>query len=147
MQPAGAYTEREPVANAGETGETREMKAEGEVEAHKKSVDVGEGAVAGGIVGGLLGAATALLIPVIGPVVAGGIVATVLGGAALGAATGGFLGAFVHMGIPAEHAQRYENEVKAGRTIVTIKTENRQQDALDILYKNGASYTDAHESV
>ena len=102
------------------------------------------GALTGGVVGGVLGAAVALLIPVLGPAFAGGILVTVFS-AALGAVTGGFFGAFIAMGVPEEQAHRYEQEFRAGRTIITIKTEDRQQDALDILYRNDASYANAHD--
>lgn len=101
------------------------------------------GAFTGGIVGGVLGAAVALLIPVLGPAFAGGILVTVFS-AALGAVTGGFLGVFAALGVPEEQAQHYEQEFKAGRTIITVKTEERQQDALDILYRNDARYVNTH---
>ena len=101
------------------------------------------GAFTGGVVGGVLGAAVALLIPVLGPAFAGGILVTVFS-AALGAMAGGFLGAFAAIGVPVEQAQHYEEEFKAGRTIVTVKTEDRQQDALDILYRNGVHYANTH---
>ena len=101
------------------------------------------GAFTGGVVGGVLGAAVALLIPVLGPAFAGGILVTVFS-AALGAMAGGFLGAFAAIGVPEEQAQHYEEEFKAGRTIVTVKTEDRQQDALDILYRNGVHYANTH---
>jgi len=96
------------------------------------------GVVAGGLLGGLLGAAAALLIPGIGPVVAGGILATTLTGAAVGAAAGGILGALTGMGIPEEEARFYENEFQSGRTIVTVKAGERQQETLDILRRDGA---------
>ena len=102
------------------------------------------GAVSGGIVGGVLGAALALLIPVIGPAFAGGILVAVFS-AALGAVTGGFLGAFVTMGVPEEQARHYEEEFTAGRTIVTVKTDDDQQKALNIMYHNGARYANAHD--
>jgi outer membrane lipoprotein SlyB len=102
------------------------------------------GAVTGGIVGGVLGAAVALLIPVIGPAFAGGILVAVFS-AALGAVTGGFLGAFVTMGVPEEQARHYEEEFTAGRTIVTVKTDDDQQKALNIMYHNGARYANAHD--
>ena len=102
------------------------------------------GAVTGGIVGGVLGAAVALLIPVIGPALAGGILVTVFS-AALGAVTGGMLGALVTMGVPEELARHYEEEFTAGRTIVTVKTEDQQQKVLDIMYRNGVRYANAHD--
>ena len=102
------------------------------------------GAVTGGIVGGVLGAAVALLIPVIGPAFAGGILVMVFS-AALGAVTGGMLGALVTLGVPEEQALHYEEEFKAGRTIVTVKTEDQQQEVLDVMYHHEARYANAHD--
>ena len=104
------------------------------------------GAFTGGVVGGVLGAAVALLIPVLGPIFAGGILVTIFS-AALGAVTGGFLGAFIAIGVPEEQAHRYEQEFRAGRTIVTVKTEDRQQYVLDIFYRNNVTYANAHDAM
>jgi len=129
---AGATDETPPPEDAGATDEKRLREEEA------------TGAVTGGIVGGVLGAAVALLIPVIGPAFAGGILVAVFS-AALGAVTGGFLGAFVTMGVPEEQARHYEEEFTAGRTIVTVKTDDDQQKALNIMYHNGARYANAHD--
>ena len=91
-----------------------------------------------------MGAAVALLIPVIGPAIAGGILVTFFS-AALGAVTGSLLGAFVTMGVPEEQARHYEEEFTAGRTIVTVKTDDKQQEVLGIMYHNGARYANAHD--
>jgi gas vesicle protein len=106
--------------------------------------DEATGAITGGVIGGVLGASVALLIPVIGPAFAGGILVAAFS-AALGAVTGSFLGAFVGMGVSEEHARQYEHEFKAGRTIVTVTTDDRQQDVLDIFYRHGARYANAHD--
>ncbi len=104
------------------------------------------GAITGGIVGGVLGAAVALLIPVLGPVFAGGFLVAAFS-AALGAVTGSFVGVFVAMGIPEEHARHYEREFASGRTIVTVNTIDRKQEVLDLMYRNGASYANAHDTL
>lgn len=109
--------------------------------------DEATGAVTGGIVGGVIGVAAGLLLPFIGPAIAGGALIAALGGAALGAVAGGFMGAFVSMGVPEEQARQYAQEVKSGRTIVTVKTDDRQQDALDIFHRDGAMYANAHEQI
>lgn len=96
------------------------------------------GAVSGGVLGGVLGAAAALLIPGFGPAIAGGILAATLGGAALGAVAGGLVGALTGMGIPEEEARYYQDEFETGRTIVTVKTDGRYEEALNILRQNGA---------
>jgi uncharacterized membrane protein len=92
----------------------------------------------------MLGAAAALLIPGIGPIVAGGVLASIFGGGAIGSVAGGFLGAFTGMGVPADQAHYYENEIKAGRTILTVHTRDRQQEVTDILQQNGAHDVQAH---
>ena len=96
------------------------------------------GAVGGGVIGGLLGAAAALLIPGIGPALAGGILAAALGGAALGAVAGGFAGALTGLGISDEEASFYQSEFESGRTIVTVRSHGRYQEAYDILQRYGA---------
>ena len=40
----------------------------------------------------------------------------------------------ISMGMPEEHARHYEHEFSSGRTIVTVKTHDRQQDAVNILH-------------
>ena len=98
----------------------------------------GAGAVTGGVIGGLLSVMVALLIPGLGPIFAGGILATTLSGMALGAVSGGFLGALMGVGMPEEDARYYESEFGAGRTIVLVKTQSRQREALEILRSYGA---------
>jgi hypothetical protein len=104
-----------------------------EVEQHATA-----GAAVGGVVGGLIGAAAALLIPGIGPAVAGGVLAAVLTGAGVGLATGGIVGALTGMDVPEEEARRYERDVQAGRTIVTVKAGARNDEAESILRRHGA---------
>jgi len=154
VDPAGpldtAGVEREPREEAATTVETATGEnvenTEDAVATDKKRLieEEATGAVTGGIVGGVLGAAVALLIPVIGPAFAGGILVTVFS-AALGAVTGGMLGALVTLGVPEEQARHYEEEFRAGRTIVTVKTDDQQQEALDIMYHHGTRYANAHD--
>ncbi|MCL6647405.1 MAG: hypothetical protein K6U89_03605 [Chloroflexi bacterium] len=107
------------------------------------------GAVSGGLLGGLVGFLVglgALAIPGIGPVVAGGILASAFGiaggtavaGAGIGAAAGGLVGALVGLGIPEEEAHHFEHGIREGRTLVTVRAENRALEALAILERYGA---------
>jgi uncharacterized protein (TIGR02271 family) len=99
------------------------------------------GALAGGVLGGLGGwlvGIGALAIPGVGPFIAAGAFATALGGAALGAGLGAIAGALIGMGVPEEHAKYYEQEAKAGRTLVTVRANGRYDDAQRILRKFGA---------
>ena len=95
-------------------------------------------AVGGGVVGSVVGALTALLIPGIGPVLAGGILAGAFGGAVVGAAAGDMVGTFMDMGVTENQAHYYEREFKAGRALVMVNTTDRQQEAQQILDRDGA---------
>ena len=104
-----------------------------------------EGAAVGAAAGIGVGALWALgiaagVLPAIGPAIAGGIFASILASAASGAAVGGIVGALVGLGIPEEEAKFYESEVKAGRTIVTVTTDNRMAEVVDILERNGGTF-------
>lgn len=99
------------------------------------------GAVTGGVLGGLGGwlvGIGALAIPGVGPFIAAGAFATALGGAAIGAGVGAVAGALVGMGVPKEEADYYEGEVKSGRTLVTVRSDGRYDDAQRILRGHGA---------
>lgn len=128
-----AVAESETTPNAETSTDEREVRS-----------SIITGGITGGVIGGLLGAASALLIPGIGPAIAGGIVIAAVGGAAIGGVSGSFLDTFVGLGIPREQAHHYKQELQAGRTIVTVKAEERAQDALDILQRNGADQSEVH---
>jgi hypothetical protein len=101
------------------------------------------GAAAGASAGVTTGALWALgiaagVLPGIGPVVAGGLLGSLLASAAGGAAVGGAAGALAGLGIPAEEARYYEGELKAGRTLVTVRAEGRGDEAWLALRRHGA---------
>ncbi|MHB1134364.1 MAG: general stress protein [Chloroflexota bacterium] len=99
------------------------------------------GLIGGGILGGLAGwlvGIGALVIPGVGPFIAAGALGAALTGAAIGAGVGAIAGALVGMGIPKEEADWYENEVRGGRTMVTVKTEGRYAEARSVLRRYGA---------
>jgi len=117
-----------------ETGKLRKERAD-ETEAE-------EGGTIGAVVGAGTGALVGLgvlsgVIPVIGPAIAGGTLGIILSNAAAGAAIAGITGALIGMGIPEADAEYYEEELKAGRTLVTVHPENRGAEALRILEANG----------
>jgi len=107
---------------------------------HADDVTAGEGALTGAIEGGLIGAAAALFLPAIGPVLAGGILATTLAGAAIGAVTGGVAAALIDLGVPEEEARYYESEFKSGRILVTVRPDNRYDEAWTIMQRDGAYF-------
>lgn len=94
-------------------------------------VSAGEGATVGAVWGGLVGLAS-LVIPGIGPIVAGGALSAALSGAVTGAVAGAVVGGITAAlvdfgGISEEEARRYEEMVKAGKTLVAVKA--RPEDA------------------
>lgn len=100
-----------------------------------------EGAAVGAAAGAGVGALWALgisagFLPVIGPVISGGLLAAVLASAAGGAATAGLVGALIGLGIPEEDANFYESELKAGRTIVTVRAPDHSAEIHDIIHRN-----------
>jgi uncharacterized protein (TIGR02271 family) len=104
---------------------------------------VPEGALAGAATGAGLGALWGLgilagILPAIGPAIAGGTLGILLSSAAAGAAAAGLAGALVGMGLSREEAEFYEGELKAGRTIVTVKAGSRRDEALRLLRQFGA---------
>jgi len=101
------------------------------------------GAAAGAAAGAGLGALWGLgilsgFLPAIGPAIAGGTLGVLLSSAAAGAAAAGLAGALIGMGLSSEEAEYYEGEVKAGRTLVTVKGAGRRDEALRILRQYGA---------
>jgi hypothetical protein len=118
-----------------------ERSHDGPEAAHSLAPESGlAGAVAGGMVGGLVGAgaAAAGLVPGLGPVVGLGLLAAAAGGVATGAVAGGLLGALLGLSIPEEEAHYFQEEVEAGRTLVTVRAGDRYEDAIAILRAHGA---------
>jgi uncharacterized protein (TIGR02271 family) len=139
----------EALKDAGFTGEhisvlapdRDDTRAVAEETGTRAGEDAARGAVAGGILGGLGGwlvGIGALAIPGVGPFLAAGAFATALGGAAIGAGVGAIAGALVGMGVPQEHAEYYEGEVKRGRTLVTVSADGRYEEAQRLLRDHGA---------
>jgi len=94
------------------------------------AIGTGVGALGGAVVGF---AAWTGVVPIIGPVLAVGALGTVLLNAAGGAALTGLAGALIGWGITDEDAVYYEDEVKAGRTLVTVRADGNLGFARDIL--------------
>jgi len=95
------------------------------------AVGLGTGALWG--IGVLVG-----FLPGIGPTIAGGTLGVLLANAAVGGAAGGLAGALVGLGVPEQHADEYERECIAGKTIVTVKAGDRADTASAILSRNAS---------
>jgi hypothetical protein len=115
--------------------------------AHEKETKAPEGAVTGALTGGTLGGVLgwlagigALSIPGVGPFIAAGPIMAALGGSAIGAAAGGITGALIGMGIPEYEAKRYESNVKEGKVLVSVHSDNADETrrAKEIFERAGA---------
>jgi hypothetical protein len=124
---------------------TRPEEARGTAGAETKGLTSGAliGALGGGALGWLLGIG-ALPIPGIGPVLAGGALATALAGAAAGAVAGGLVGTLAGLGVPESEAREYEQAIKEGGVLVTVRSGNDREveRARDILRRAGAEQVD-----
>ena len=98
----------------------------------------GAGALAGGATGLLL-TAVAFAIPGVGPVIAAGTLAGLgtLTGAGVGLAAGGLIGALVKHGVPKDLAPHYEEGVRRGGSVVTVRTEDVSRVS-EIFRRHGA---------
>ncbi|MFZ7103546.1 MAG: hypothetical protein ACOWWO_12960 [Peptococcaceae bacterium] len=100
----------------------------------------GSGATLGAL-GGLALSAGALAVPGFGPLLAAGPLAAALSGAA----AGGLGGALVDMGIPEEDSKNYENDVKQGKSLVTVEcTDDTAEKAQKILAGSQAANVRVH---
>lgn len=89
----------------------------------------GIGAAAGAVTGTGLGLAVAagLLTP-IGPLIAGGALIAFIASIGAGATVGTLVGGLVGLGVSEDDATYYENEVNAGRYVVTVYAGNRASE-------------------
>lgn len=84
---------------------------------------IADGATGGATIGGLAGLALgagALAIPGFGPLIAAGPIAAMLSGAA----TGGIAGGLVDYGIPAEKGREFEQRIRQGKMLVSVKADD-----------------------
>jgi hypothetical protein len=100
-------------------------------------------ACVGAIAGAVLGVVLALIIRVINPIFVSNLVVIVFY-TMLGAIVGAAFGAFLKIR-PLEERAFYYKGGKPRRTIVAVKTEEHQEEALNILYRHGASYASIHD--
>lgn len=100
-------------------------------ELHSKAPEgAAAGAVAGGVIGGTIGLLAglgALAIPGLGPFVAAGPILAALGGSGVGGGVGLLIGALTGLGIPEYEAKKYEDQLKAGRVLVSIEAKTNEE--------------------
>lgn len=121
-----------------ETGEVEARSPERTAEKTKAPEGAATGAAVGGGAAALWSVGIAAgMLPAIGPVIAGGALAAALASAAGGAVVGGAAGALIGLGIPEDEAEWYGQEFEGGRTIVTVRSPDRHDEALSILTRHG----------
>ena len=130
----------------------RDESGKTHAEGNKAGQMAASGAGTGVVLGGLIGAGAALLIPGIGPIVSGGLLATALAGGVTGAVTGavagGVAGALVGLGIPEVEAKYYDQQFRDGRTLMTVRADDRYGDASDIVRRRkGYDYETRNDRV
>jgi len=89
---------------------------------------------------GLAAGLVLLVIPGVGPFLAAGPLAAAMGGIVAGAGAGGIIGLLRDHGVSEEEAAFYEEGVKRGGSLVTVRgvTEAGEKKARKIMQKNGA---------
>jgi uncharacterized membrane protein len=122
------------------TGTTAEMRTG----AGARNDNISDGVVTGGVLGGLAGlliGAGSMVIPGLGIIAAAGPITGLIGGAV----TGGIVGGLVDLGIPEQRSRQYEADIRAGKILFSMKTDEDKVDHVaSILRNNGAVSVDTY---
>lgn len=106
--------------------------------------NISDGVVTGSVLGGLAGlviGAGSLLIPGFGIIAAAGPITGLLSGAV----TGGIVGGLVDLGIPEDKSREYETDIKGGKTVFTMKTDDEKvSNVTSVLKSSGAQRVEAY---
>ncbi|KYH32633.1 hypothetical protein [Neomoorella mulderi] len=125
-------------------GEANGREGEGGLNMGVDAGGISDGVTTGGVLGGLAGLAAgagALFIPGLGPLIAAGPIAGLLSGAA----TGGVAGGLIDWGIPEAEGREYENEIRQGKLLVSVRCDDQRADQANrILKDHGADRVRIH---
>lgn len=106
--------------------------------------NISDGVISGGVLGGIAGlviGAGSMVIPGLGIIAAAGPITGLLSGAV----TGGIVGGLVDLGIPENRSKQYESDVKQGKILFSMKTDEDKVDRItSILRNSGASSIEAY---
>lgn len=106
--------------------------------------NISDGVMTGGVLGGIAGlllGAGSMAVPGLGIIAAAGPITGLISGAV----TGGVVGGLVDLGIPENRSKQYETDVKAGKVLFTMKTDEEKIDKVAlILRSNGATSVDTY---
>lgn len=123
---------------------TKETQTDTSVQAGAINDNISDGVVTGTVLGGvagvLLGIGT-VVMPGLGVIAAAGPIVGLLSGAV----TGGVVGGLIDLGIPEDDSQTYENEIKGGKTLLTMKCSEDDIDKISTILRTcGASKVSTH---
>ncbi len=125
--------------------ETNEKSSNLFVRPGSLSVRISDGIVTGGIVGGIAG----ILIGGVSMFIQGlGFVAAVgpIGGLFMGLFAGGVIGGFIDFKVPRNKKKEFEKFISNGNALLSMMTdEERSEDILEILKKNGALMVEKYQ--
>ena len=114
------------------------LERDGSKAAENWEEGTGIGAAVGATAGTGLGLAVlAGLLTPIGPVIAGGALIGLLASMGVGATVGSAIGGLVGLGVTQDDADYFERELKSGKTLVTVATNDNTDEAIDILQRTG----------
>ena len=101
--------------------------------------NISDGVISGGLLGGLAGlliGAGSMIVPGLGIIAAAGPITGLLSGAV----TGGIVGGLIDLGIPENESRRYESDIRHGKVLFSMKTDDDKADRVaEILRNSGAS--------
>jgi len=106
--------------------------------------NISDGVVSGGVLGGIAGlliGAGSMVIPGLGIIAAAGPITGLLSGAV----TGGIVGGLIDLGIPENRSKEYEGELKRGKVLFSMKTDEDKVDRVTSILRNtGASSVETY---
>lgn len=101
--------------------------------------NISDGVVTGGVLGGLAGlliGAGTMVVPGIGIIAAAGPITGLISGAV----TGGIVGGLIDLGIPERESKEYESDVKEGKIIWSMRTDDSYVDRIKSILKNCGAF-------
>lgn len=126
--------------------EAEAIMAEGRTAEGRTDINdnISDGVISGGVLGGLAGlviGAGSMVVPGLGIIAAAGPITGLLSGAV----TGGIVGGLIDLGIPENRSKQYESDVKRGKVLFSMRTDDDKVDRItSILRNSGASNIEAY---
>lgn len=136
------------IAKHGETGDPNDRASSGGMGRTGGTMgvndNISDGVISGGVLGGIAGlliGAGSMMIPGLGIIAAAGPITGLLSGAV----TGGVVGGLIDLGIPESKSKQYESDVRQGKVLFSMKTDEDKVDRItSILRNSGAGNIEAY---